>query len=67
MYLWTWMDSRIRGLHLIDVQLIKLSVAAFILMIAKLWRPLLSLNWYWYALIALVAGIKPVSKVFGKQ
>ena len=66
MNLWTWADSRIRKFHLIDVQFLKLSVAAFVLMIAKLWSPLLSLDWYWYALIAVFAGIKPVYKVFGK-
>ena len=62
----TWADSRIRKYHLIDIQLLKLSVAGFVLMIAKLWSPLLSLDWYWYALIAVLAGIKPVYRAFGK-
>lgn len=66
MSLGAWADSRIEKCHLIDIQLIKLSVAAFVLMLAKLWRPLLSLDWYWYALIAVLAGIKPVYKVLGK-
>lgn len=66
MNLWAWADSRIRTFHLIDVQLFKLSLAAFVLMIAKLWSPLLSLDWYWYALIAVISGIKPVAKTFGK-
>lgn len=64
MNLRTWADSRIRKFRFLDVQLFKLSVGAFILMIPKLWRSLLSLDWY--ALIAVVAGIKPASKMFAK-
>lgn len=33
--------------------LMKICVAALTLMIAKLWPPILSLNWYWYLLIAI--------------
>jgi len=66
MNLRTWTNSRISKFYFLDVQLFKLSVAAFVLMIAKLWSPLLSLDWYWYALIALLAGIKPLAKVFEK-
>ena len=35
----------------------------FALMLAKLWMPLLSLGWYWYALLFVLAGILPVYKV----
>jgi|TARA_B100001971_G_C18160997_1_gene521359 hypothetical protein len=60
-----WMNSKMSNLHWTDISLIKLSTAAFILVVAKLWTPILSLEWYWYLVIALVAGIKPVSKMFG--
>ncbi|KPL18335.1 MAG: hypothetical protein AMJ92_08585 [candidate division Zixibacteria bacterium SM23_81] len=66
MSLGTWANSRIKKCNLLDIQLLKLGVAGFVLMIAKLWKPLLSLEWYWYAIIALLAGIKPVSRVLGK-
>jgi len=33
-------------------------------MLAKLWAPLLSLEWYWYALVFVLAGIKPTYDVF---
>ena len=49
-----------------DIQLIKVSVAAFVLLMAKIWSPLLSLDWHWYALIAVLAGMRPVVKAFGK-
>jgi len=48
----------------IDILLIKLGVFAFTLMIAKLWKPILSLDWYWYLIISLVAVIKPLKTFF---
>jgi len=59
----TWADSKVKQCNFVDIQLIKISVAGFILMLAKLWEPLLSLGWYWYAIIAVLAAIKPISKV----
>ncbi|GAH29833.1 unnamed protein product [marine sediment metagenome] len=66
MALGTLADSKIKKLNWLDIQFIKLSVAGCILMIAKLWEPLLSLDWYWYAIIFVLAAIKPVYKVLGK-
>ena len=40
----TWADSKVRNLGWVDVRLIKLSAMGFILTIAKLWKPLLSLR-----------------------
>lgn len=62
----TWADSKVKKLSWIDVKLIQLSVAGFVLMIAKLWKPLLSLNWYWYALIAVLAAIGTAYRVLRK-
>lgn len=62
----TLADSKIRKLNWVDIQFIKLSVAGCILMIAKLWEPLLSLDWYWYAIIFVLAAIKPAYKALGK-
>jgi len=42
MALGTLADSKIKKLNWLDIQFIKLSVAGCILMIAKLWEPLLS-------------------------
>ena len=61
-----WIDSKIKKCNWVDMQFVKLSVAGFVLMIAKLWKPLLSLEWYWYAIIFVLALIKPMCKAFGK-
>jgi hypothetical protein len=59
-----WMDSKTKNLDGLDIGLLKLSVFFFTLMLAKLWAPLLSLEWYWYALVFVLAGIKPTYDVF---
>lgn len=61
-----WANERIRNLDWSDISLTKLSAAAFILMVAKLWAPLLSLEWYWYGIFFVLAGIKPLYKVYFK-
>jgi len=66
MKLTVWADSKVKKLNWIDIKLVKLSVAGFVLMIAKLWKPLLSLDWYWYALIFVLAAIKPAYKALKK-
>jgi hypothetical protein len=55
-----------KKLDCIDIGLIKLSVFAFALMLAKLYEPLLSLEWHWYAIIVALAAIKPLHKMFKK-
>ena len=50
----------------IDIRLTGLVGLAFGLMIAKLWAPILYLDWYWYLIIALLAEIKPMM-TFWKQ
>ena len=44
--------------------LIKISVFFFALMLAKLWSPMLSLDWQWYALVFVLAGMLPAYNVF---
>ncbi|MBU0627929.1 MAG: hypothetical protein KKC75_01960 [Nanoarchaeota archaeon] len=61
-----WMNSRIRKCTWVDMTFIKIGVIAFALMLAKLWMPILSLDWYWYLIIVLAASIKPATKIFGK-
>lgn len=61
-----WANSKVRKMSWFDLKLTQLSAAVFVLMIAKLWEPLLSLDWYWYALIAVLAAIKPAYKALGK-
>lgn len=55
-------NSKIKKLKWFDIGMIKLASMAFALMVAKLWEPLLSLEWHWYAvafvLLSLVAAVK---------
>lgn len=59
-----WANSKMKKLDVIDIKLIKIYTAAFVLMVAALWPPIASLNWYWYLIIALIAMIRPLKKVF---
>ena len=58
-----WVNLKIKKYDLIDIKLIQLGSAAFVLMIAKIWKPLLSLDWYWYGVIFVLAIIKPMYKM----
>ena len=58
-----WVDLKIKKCDFIDIKLIQLSSAALVLMIAKLWKPLLSLDWYWYGVIFVLTMIKPIYKM----
>ena len=49
---------------LIDLRLNGLVGFAFALAVAKLWEPVRALDWHWYALIAVVAAIKPLVTFF---
>jgi len=62
----TWADSKVKQMSWLDLKLAQLSVVAFFLMIAKLWEPLLSLDWYWYAIIAVLVAVKPAYKALRK-
>ncbi|MBU4246413.1 MAG: hypothetical protein ABIF85_04845 [Nanoarchaeota archaeon] len=66
MNLTDWMTSKIRKFDWADISLTKISVFSFALMAAKLWAPLLSLEWHWYAVIFVLAAIRPLYKVFAK-
>ena len=47
-----------------DVALTKIAVFAGALFIAKLWSPILSLDWYWYFIVWIIAAIKPLITIF---
>ncbi len=49
---------------LIDVRLMGLAGIFFGLMLAKLWAPILGLDWYWYLTIALLLSIKFIITFF---
>jgi uncharacterized membrane protein YdfJ with MMPL/SSD domain len=66
MNLFKWANSVVKKMDWLDLGLVKISVAAAVLLIAKLWPPILGLDWYWYALVFVIVVIKPMGKVLGK-
>ena len=44
----------------VDVLLAETGAMAFALLFAKLYSPLLSLDWYWYLIIGIVVAFKPI-------
>jgi hypothetical protein len=62
-----WLDEKAGNLSYTDVKLGRLAAAAFALMVAKLWAPILILDWYWYLIIAVLALIKPVITLIKKK
>lgn len=64
MVLINWVNNGIKNLKFYDISLIKLTTAAFVLAIAKIWPPLLSLDLWVYILIGVLAVIIPMKKFF---
>jgi len=60
------MNKKIKKLDVYDIGMIKFGVLAMTLMIAKLWSPILSLDWYWYLIIAVIVLIRPMKKFYFK-
>ncbi|MDD5499269.1 MAG: hypothetical protein PHT91_00130 [Candidatus Nanoarchaeia archaeon] len=61
-----WMNAKTKKLDWKDIAFTKIAVMGFTLTVAKLWTPILSLYWYWYALIWIVFAIKPLTAFFKK-
>ncbi len=62
----SWANSKIKKFNYIDIQLIKISVFGFTLVLAKIWSPLLSLDLYWYLLIFVLPTLFLAFKIFKK-
>lgn len=62
-----WIDSRIKKMTWGDAACIELAAFGFALMVAKLWPGLLCLEWYWYGLLWVVAGIRPLAVIFSRE
>ena len=61
-----WANSKLKGLNWMDIAFTKIAVFAFALLIAKVWMPILNLDWYWYLAIFLIFAIKSVFKTLRK-
>jgi hypothetical protein len=60
--------DKIKKLTVSDIQMIKLSVFAFTLMLAALWPRLVTLlPWWGWLIIFILAGLKPLSVLCRKR
>lgn len=60
------MDNKVKKMDIIDLSLTKFSVIFVTLAVAKLWPPILSINWYIYAILGVALAIRPLSNFFKK-
>jgi len=63
--LFNWADEKIKKFTVFDIGILKLCVISFTLMIAKLWAPILSLEWYVYGTVFIVTYLLLLKKMFG--
>jgi hypothetical protein len=49
-----------------DIGMIKVSVLAATLLIAKYWTAVTSLAWYWYVIVFVLVIIRPLKHMFSK-
>jgi hypothetical protein len=61
MSLFAWADARIGRLKWYDIGLIKVGVAAFVLMLVSFWPALLQVDWSVYLVIAVLASVRPAT------
>jgi hypothetical protein len=64
MSLITYVNDTAKNLDGVDIGLVKLYVLAMAFLIAKFYPPVLSLDWYWYAGIAILAAIRPLYRSY---
>jgi len=61
-----WADAKVKRMDALDMGMVKVSVFFLALLAAKLYSPLLSLDWWVYALVFVLAAIRPMMHVIGK-
>jgi len=59
-------NDRLKKLNCFDYTVVKLCVFTFTLILVKFWPDLVSLDWYWYALVFAVTYGYLIARVFGK-
>ena len=62
-----WAESKIRRFKWYDISLTKLATAAFVLLAAKLWPALLSLDWSVYLTVSVIAAVRPCLVMFSSD
>ncbi len=64
MCLFSWADSKIKNFKSYDISLIKIATTALVLMLAKFFPVLTSLEWYWYLIVFFLTSVSVWLKMF---
>lgn len=67
MTLWTWMDSRARGLGIVDTKLAQGASMFLALVIVKLVPEILTLSAWWFAGLCAACAVRPAIVFFGRR
>ena len=62
----TLANEKLKKMDVWDIAFTKFGMIFFGLLIAKLWLPALSLDWYWYLIVFLLCSIRPLMHAFGR-
>ena len=62
--MYSWANKQLKKYDLVDIKLIQIAAFVFALLVAKFWSQILSLDWYWYVLVIVIALIRPMMKLF---
>lgn len=61
------MDEKIKKMNCYDISVLKICVAAFTIMLVKLWPAVASLDWKAYGVVFLISYVFIVYKFFIKK
>jgi len=59
-------NEMIKNFDVVDIGMIKVSVLAAALLIAKYWAAVTSLAWYWYVIVFILVVTRPLMHMFKK-
>jgi hypothetical protein len=59
-----WVEQGYAKLDWSDMAMVKFSSILFGLLLAKIWPPILDLDWYWYLILVVIVAYKPTMKFF---
>ena len=60
-------NKAVKRFDAFDISLIKLSVLAIVLLIAKYWPATTSLDWYWYIIAFIVFAFRPFKHMIDRS
>jgi hypothetical protein len=65
--MWAYFDNRARRMGILDTKLIQAAAIFFALAIVKLFPQIMTVNIWWFIVLAIVCAIKPIITFYGKS